>query len=150
MCKGRKCFLALDSGTTFMSVPNYAKDIMVKNKIPVGGSNQPCSGIGQWGNIDILIGKDKFTIDPYEYMFLPFTSKVQVPSKADPKKVEEKDQLICPSAVMTLNLHNNAFMVGDRFLRKYYTIFDRDNERIGLAESVSNDKLNEKMNAAKA
>jgi hypothetical protein len=45
------------------------------------------------------------------------------------------DQQICPSAIMALSLHNNAFMVGDRFLRKYYAVFDRDNERIGLAET---------------
>ena len=35
------------------------------------------------------------------------------------------------------------FLVGDVFMRKYYTVFDRDNDRIGLAESVTQDKLNQ-------
>jgi hypothetical protein len=41
MCKqpGQKCLLALDSGTTYMSVPNFAQQIMVKNGIPVGGNS---------------------------------------------------------------------------------------------------------------
>ena len=43
MCKDRKCFLALDSGTTFMSVPSYARDIMIQNGIPIGGKSQPCN-----------------------------------------------------------------------------------------------------------
>jgi len=46
---------------------------------------------------------------------------------------------------MNLALHNNSFMVGDRFLRKYYTIFDRDNSRMGLAESVTQDEFNKAL-----
>jgi len=40
---------------------------------------------------------------------------------------------------MNLNLHENQFMVGDVFMRKYYTIFDKDHLRVGLAESITND-----------
>ena len=44
---------------------------------------------------------------------------------------------------MKLNLHGNQFMVGDVFMRKYYTIFDKDNKKVGLAESITNDKIKE-------
>lgn len=67
-------------------------------------------------------------------MFEPFNSTVNVNG-------QNQQTLICPSAVMTLSLHNDSFMVGDRFLRKYYTVFDRDNNRIGLAESSTQNKL---------
>jgi hypothetical protein len=30
------------------------------------------------------------------------------------------------------------FLVGDVFMRKYYTIFDRDQNRVGLSKSIWN------------
>jgi len=30
------------------------------------------------------------------------------------------------------------FLVGGDFLHKFYTIFDRDNDRIGIAKSIHN------------
>ena len=42
---------------------------------------------------------------------------------------------------MKLSLHDNQFMVGDVFMRKYYTIFDKDNKKVGLAESITNDRV---------
>lgn len=144
MCKNRNCTLALDSGTTFMSVPSYAMDIMVANKIPVGGKSQPCTNFDQWGNIEFVIGGKKFGIPPADYMFETFQSTIQVPTNQTGQTKEVK-QTICPSAIMNLALHNNSFMVGDRFLRKYYTIFDRDNSRMGLAESVTQDEFNKAL-----
>jgi hypothetical protein len=37
---------------------------------------------------------------------------------------------------MKMDIKQSMFLVGDIFMRKYYTIFDRDNDRIGLAKSV--------------
>ena len=33
---------------------------------------------------------------------------------------------------------NNMFIVGDLFMQKYYTIFDRDQNRIGMAKAHHN------------
>jgi hypothetical protein len=36
-----------------------------------------------------------------------------------------------------MDLHNEMFLVGDIFMRKFYTIFDRDNDRVGLARAIT-------------
>jgi hypothetical protein len=49
--------------------------------------------------------------------------------------------MACASTIMTMNISKNMFLVGDVFMRKYYTIFDRDNDRIGLALANTNEKI---------
>lgn len=80
MCEHRNCTLALDTGTTFMSVPDYAREIMVKNGIPIGGKSQPCNSFDQWGDIDFIIKGKKYSIPPSDYMFAPFNTTTSSPS----------------------------------------------------------------------
>ena len=47
----------------------------------------------------------------------------------------------CSSTIMTMDISHKMFLVGDVFMRKFYTVFDRANDRIGLAEAVTNDKV---------
>lgn len=47
----------------------------------------------------------------------------------------------CASTVMAMDISKEMFLVGDVFMRKYYTIFDRENDKVGLALSAANDKV---------
>lgn len=51
--------------------------------------------------------------------------------------VEEQGDSYCLSAINAINVtipnQENMFVLGDLFMQKYYTVFDRDNDRIGLA-----------------
>ena len=44
----------------------------------------------------------------------------------------------CYGSLMQMDLKKEMFVVGDLFMRKYYTIFDRDNNRVGLAKAINN------------
>ena len=37
---------------------------------------------------------------------------------------------------MSMDISKDQFLVGDIFMRKFYTIFDRDNDRVGIAKAA--------------
>lgn len=56
-------------------------------------------------------------------------------------KEGQKQQMMCKSTIMEIDMPRHQFMVGNHFMRKYYTIFDRDFNRVGLAEANTEDKI---------
>jgi hypothetical protein len=57
------------------------------------------------------------------------------------KKAKYHGNHACASTVMAMDISKDQFLVGDIFMRKFYTVFDRDNDRVGLAEANTTDKL---------
>lgn len=47
----------------------------------------------------------------------------------------------CASTIMNMDLSKDMFLVGDVFMRRYYTIFNRDTNQVGIAQAVTNDKV---------
>jgi len=42
----------------------------------------------------------------------------------------------CLGSIMAMDIKDDMFLVGDIFMRKFYSVFDRDNDRVGLAKAV--------------
>lgn len=53
-----------------------------------------------------------------------------------PKDQDKAAKTICYGTIMQMDLKKDMFLVGDLFMRKFYTVFDRENDRVGLAEAV--------------
>lgn len=55
--------------------------------------------------------------------------------RSEPKSQthSEEPKQVCASTIMKMDIEKDMFRVGGVFMRKYYTIFDRDNDRVGLA-----------------
>lgn len=64
-----------------------------------------------------------------------------IQADADKHKKIGAGQNHCASTIMTMDIAKDMFLVGDIFMRKFYTIFDRDNNRVGLATAITNDKI---------
>lgn len=125
------CVLALDSGSTYMSVPSLMLNVLKTKKFPVSGD----ANNGFWdctddpvryGNITVVIGKDKYNIEPQDW---------QYPSSF--KEVNQTKREICHSTIMQVDTGNLELIIGERFMRQFYTVYDRDQDRIGLAEAVT-------------
>jgi hypothetical protein len=48
---------------------------------------------------------------------------------------DNSGKTVCASTIMKMDIKKEMFLVGDVFMRKFYTIFDRDNNKVGLARA---------------
>eukprot|EP00744_Colponema_vietnamica_P000805 GILI01001400.1.p1 GENE.GILI01001400.1~~GILI01001400.1.p1 ORF type:complete len:377 (-),score=149.38 GILI01001400.1:41-1171(-) len=109
----------LDTGTSLIVGPKDAVAPLI------GGIkvNADCSGLDQLPTLTFKIGGDEYTLEGPKYVL----------------KITVFGQSQCQLGVQALDLPPqlaNTFILGDVFLRKYYTHFDMGGARIGLAVSA--------------
>jgi len=112
----RGCQVAVDTGTSLMAGPSGVVDAMV-DAIDV---EQDCSNIKNLPAIGFAIGHHELTLQPEDYV----------------SRTETSQETICTVGMMSIDIpppKGPLFIFGDPFLRKYYTVYDREKLRVGFA-----------------
>lgn len=120
LCFFDKCRLVLDTGTSLITGPS--RDVI--QLLRLLNIEDGCSNIENMPTLIFHIGDFEFPLHPADYIIK--------------NRENQKNGLKCKVGIMPLDVpkpKGPLWVFGDIFIRKYFTIFDRDNERIGLASA---------------
>jgi len=117
------CPTVIDTGTSIIIAPPYAIDSLIT---AIGPVKEDCSNFKSLPVIEFDLGK-KLPLSPEYYVF--FKSKNQ------------DGTFSCTLAIESSWEITPFFILGDPFLRAYYTVFDRDNDRVGFATANHTKKI---------
>lgn len=127
-CVSPPCKAVIDTGTSLLTGPSAYTTRMIRQL----GVDRACTNMDSLKTITYILSDDngeyRFDVDPH-YFVLKSQAKR---SNGQPK--------FCRAGFMALDVpkpRGPLFILGDVFMRKYYTVFDRDNQRIGLARAQS-------------
>jgi hypothetical protein len=114
---GHGCRAVLDSGTSQIAGPT-ALIVAIVEKIDVA---KDCSNLATLPTISVLVGDAAYDLDPEDY-------------------VDNMDGE-CELALMPMDVpppQGPLVVLGEPFLRKYYTVYDFDERRVGFATAAHN------------
>lgn len=113
LCEGdRRCQVAVDTGTSLLAAPSDVVNMLV-HKLKVA---QDCSNLKSLPSMGFVVGGHVLTLEPEDYV--------------------SQSSGGCTLGLMSLDIpppKGPLFIFGDPFLRKYYTVYDREHLRVGFA-----------------
>jgi len=112
-----KYYAVIDSGTSAIIGPQSLVDQLTEG-IKV---RRTCKGIEELPDITFTIDSTEYTLSYKDYVI----------------SVTQDDITECIMGIMGSPFPDdfNYFILGDNFMRKYYTYFDKNNNRVGFAEA---------------
>jgi len=114
LCSSGGCQVAVDTGTSLMAGPST----IVHKLIELLQLKSDCSNFAELPKLGFLVGNRELTLDPEDYV----------------ARMDDH----CSLALMTLNVpppKGPLFIFGDPFLKKYYTVYDREHVKVGFAKA---------------
>ncbi len=112
----------IDTGTSVIAGPKAVVEKMTAGFGPGRQKQVDCSKLSELPDLTFQFSGDNYVLKPEDYIL----------------KVTEGQQTACIVGIIPLDLPHSlgeAFIVGDSFLKTYYTHFDVEGERIGFVRS---------------
>lgn len=113
----------VDTGTSVIVGPTKVVDQMTK-AFGTGKEKQvDCALVPNLPTLDFIIGGDKYSLTGKDYIL----------------EVAEGAKTVCIVGIMGLDLPpqlGEAFIMGDSFIKAFYTHFDVENKRVGFAKAI--------------
>jgi cathepsin D len=110
------CYMVVDTGTSVIVGPPSQMDSLIKQ---VGEVSKDCSNVKSLPTVTINMGGKDFDLGPEFYVLR---------AKDDKSGQEE-----CQLGLQGMNAGAPLWILGDPFLRKYYTVWDGEQQRVGFA-----------------
>lgn len=109
------CYMVVDTGTSVLAGPPSAMNALIGK---IGNVNSDCSNAAALPTISFSMGGKDFDLGPDFYVLR---------QKDDQGKTE------CQLGIEGINAGVPIWILGDPFLRKYYTVWDAEQKRVGFA-----------------
>jgi len=109
------CYMVVDTGTSVLAGPPSAAGALIEK---IGNVSADCSNVASLPNISFTFGGKDLEMGPDFYVLRQTTNSGAVE---------------CELGIEAINAGVPLWILGDPFLRKYYTVWDAEASRVGFA-----------------
>lgn len=119
------CQIIMDSGASLMATPPQ----LFTEFIDLVGSDKFCGDLSRYPRITFVIDGREYDIDPFEYILSNHED-------IDYERWNHKDDCMVGFSVFDLGPDEYVWIAGDIFLSKYFSVYDREYDQVGLARAI--------------
>lgn len=120
-----KCQIIMDSGASLMATPPQ----LFGEFMGLVGGDRYCGDLSKYPTISFVLDDLEYSIDPFEYI---------LSNHEDIDYLRDNEKVDCMVGFSVFDLGPDEFVwiAGDIFLSKYFSVYDREFNQVGLALAV--------------
>jgi len=141
ICEDGTCRAAVDTGTSLLSMPTVAFASIFEGIRHIAPKAGHCFGTGPLLQLDL--GHFTIVLGPREYSQVRENTKRPMKQKLSERPVVDtttRSDLRCFPVLMAMDfdapLGPKLFILGEPVLRKYYTVYDAQRQKVGIARAA--------------